>query len=145
LLIHKENPFRERQQHMENIIQAKASIGEIAYSTELDLGGHTFLADEPLEVGGQNKGPTPSRLLCASLASCIAITLRMYADRKKWNPGKIDVRVSLDRSGETPEFTIGLQYEHKMAKEELDRLRIIAGKCPVHKLLHAGNAFRYTD
>lgn len=130
---------------MENIIQAKASIGETAYSTELDLNGHSLVADEPLDAGGQNSGPTPSRLLCASLASCIAITLRMYADRKKWNPGKINVQVTLDRSGEIPEFTIGLHYENKLATEEIDRLRLIAGKCPVHKLLHAGNSFRYTD
>lgn len=130
---------------MENIVTARAKTGVTPYRTNLTTGTHTFIADEPENAGGTDLGPTPSQLLCAALASCIGITLRMYVNRKEWNTGEITVDVTLDRSGETPDFAIRLSYENELEEDQLKRLKVIAGKCPVHKLLHSANHFSYPE
>ena len=57
-----------------------------AHEVEIE-GGHTLLVDEPARVGGTDTGPSPGRLLAASLAACTAITIEMYAERKGWEIG----------------------------------------------------------
>src|ERR1700761_8468587 len=76
----------------------KASIGRAAYPTTIEAGRHTLTADEPTTSGGQDSGPTPSDLLAAALASCTAITLRMYADRKQWPLEAVQVTVDSKRA-----------------------------------------------
>ena len=49
--------------------------------------------DEPEDKGGTDAGPDPPELLALSLASCTAITLEMYADRKGWDLGEVEVEV----------------------------------------------------
>ena len=61
-----------------------ASVGPSGYRTEITAGPHRFLADEPVPLGGTGTGPTPYELLLGALGSCMAMTLRMYADRKRW-------------------------------------------------------------
>ncbi|MBA4144220.1 MAG: osmotically inducible protein C, partial [Cytophaga sp.] len=61
---------------------ASARIGRANYKTEITLGTHTLYADELKDHGGQDEGPEPPEYLNVALASCTAITLRMYADRK---------------------------------------------------------------
>ena len=73
--------------------EAKNS-GEI-YTTKLLTDNREFIADEPLIYGGADKGATPAQYLCMSLASCKAITLRMYVNRKKWKIDEIKVNVSM--------------------------------------------------
>lgn len=130
---------------MQEIIRVSAVTGTQPYLTSVQTEKHIVLADEPASDGGADAGPTPSQLLCSALASCIGITLRMYAGRKNWELGDISVGVELDRSGETPVFSIRLDYSKEPDTETRDRLRMIAGKCPVHKLLHHGNDFRYLN
>ena len=76
-------------------IAVTASIGREHYKTELVFGEERFLADEDKENGGQGFGPNPSAFLASALASCTAITLRMYADRKGFDVEKIEVWVTL--------------------------------------------------
>ncbi|KRP13380.1 MAG: hypothetical protein ABR95_12825 [Sphingobacteriales bacterium BACL12 MAG-120813-bin55] len=128
---------------MEQIIKVSAVTGTEPYATRVTAANHQLVLDEPATSGGKDLGATPSQTLCAALASCIGITLRMYANRKEWDTGDIAVEVELDRSGTTPVFTIGLSYSKPLSQEMVDRLQVIAGKCPVHKLLHHGNTFRY--
>ena len=64
--------------------------------------GHEFASDEPERRGGTNTGPAPFDLMLGSLGACTAITLRMYADRKQWNLGAIDVKLRLTKEGEEP-------------------------------------------
>jgi putative redox protein len=74
-----------------------AIIGTDHYRTELIASGKTIFADEPEELGGGDTGPAPGEFLMISLASCTAITLRMYADRKKWDVSKIKVEVASEK------------------------------------------------
>ena len=84
---------------MENCVTAPCAsveIGRDHYRTVVTADGHTIISDEPLELGGTNEGMNSSMLLLASLGSCTAITLRMYADRKKWPLEKVRIELSMD-------------------------------------------------
>ena len=61
------------------------------FSHRLDIRNHQLTADEPMEQGGDDDGPSPQELLAASLASCTAVTVEMYAKRKGWDLGPVEV------------------------------------------------------
>jgi putative redox protein len=110
-----------------------------AHDVEIE-GGHEVRVDEPAAEGGADTGPSPTRLLAASLAGCIAITVEMYAGRKGWDLGKVEVDVEVGYDGPVPtSFDVGLKLPAELDSEQRRRLLVIATKCPVHKVL-AGEA-----
>ena len=110
-----------------------------AHDVELD-GVHDLRVDEPAEAGGSDTGPRPTELLGASLAGCIAITIEMYAKRKGWDVGPIEVDVEMGYEGPVPtSFEVGVKLPGDLDEEQRRRLLVVAGKCPVHKVL-AGEA-----
>jgi putative redox protein len=110
------------------------------YAHDVELEGHDLRVDEPPEAGGADTGPRPTQLLGASLAGCIAITVEMYANRKGWDVGPVEVEVEMSYEGPVPtSFEVGLRLPGHLDAEQKRRLLIIATKCPVHKVL-AGEA-----
>lgn len=110
-----------------------------AHDVELD-GTHDLRLDEPPEAGGTDTGPRPTELLGASLAGCIAITVEMYARRKGWDVGAVEVDVEMGYDGPVPtSFEVGLKLPAELDDEQRRRLLVIATRCPVHKVL-AGEA-----
>lgn len=110
-----------------------------AHEVELD-GRHDLRVDEPPAAGGTDTGPRPTELLGASLAGCIAITVEMYAERKDWNVGAVEVDVEIAYDGPVPSsFEVGVKLAGELDDEQRRRLLVIATKCPVHKVL-AGEA-----
>jgi len=110
------------------------------YAHEVELEGHDLRVDEPPDHGGTDTGPRPTQLLGASLAGCIAITVEMYADRKGWDIGPVEVDVEMSYEGPVPtNFEVGLKLPSDLDAEQKRRLLVIATKCPVHKVL-AGEA-----
>jgi putative redox protein len=110
------------------------------YAHDVEVDGHTLRVDEPPEAGGEDSGPRPTTLLGASLAGCIAITVEMYARRKGWDVGQVEVDVELAYDGVVPtDFEVGLKLPAHLDEEQKRRLLVIATKCPVHKVL-AGEA-----
>jgi putative redox protein len=106
------------------------------FTHDLEVDGHTLVIDEPEETGGGGLGPRPTHVLGAALAACTAITVEMYAKRKEWNLGTVEVDVDIDYDGPVPaRFTLTLKVECELDDEQLERLRVIAGKCPVHRAL----------
>ncbi|HWI71817.1 MAG TPA: OsmC family protein, partial [Baekduia sp.] len=93
--------------------------------------------DEPTEKGGEDTGPSPQEMLAASLAACTAITMEMYAKRKGWDVG--DVEVACDYTpaerGCPTRFNLVMRFPDSMSDEQVERLRVIAAKCPVHRTL----------
>jgi putative redox protein len=112
-----------------------ASIASNHYSVKLQNGRQEFAADEPIEKGGTDTGPAPDEILEASLASCTAITLRMYADRKEWKLTEIDVTVRLERVDNKTIFTRSIKLEGDIDATQRERLLQIAKACPVSKTL----------
>ncbi len=108
---------------------------------EIDLeGGHELVVDEPADRGGTDTGPRPTQLLAASLAGCTAITIEMYADRKGWDVGRLEVDVEMGYEGHVPNsFAVAISLPGELSEEQRRRLLVIATKCPVHKVL-AGEA-----
>jgi len=110
-----------------------------AHDVELD-GSHDLRVDEPAGRGGTDTGPRPTELLGASLAGCIAITVEMYAERKGWDVGAVEVDVEVGYEGHVPvSFEVGLKLPAELDAEQRRRLLVVATKCPVHKVL-AGEA-----
>jgi putative redox protein len=107
------------------------------FAHEVDIeGGHTLVVDEPPEAGGTDTGPRPTQLLAASLAGCTAITVEMYANRKGWEVGPIEVDVDVVYDGPVPSiFAVALKLPRELSDEQGARLLVIAARCPVHKVL----------
>ncbi len=112
-----------------------ASISSTQYNVKLQNGRHEFSADEPKEAGGADTAPSPDELLEASLASCTAITLRMYANRKQWPVAGIQVTVSLARANDKTVFKRSISINGDINEEQRERLLEIAKACPVSKTL----------
>jgi putative redox protein len=117
------------------------------YTHDVEIqGGHTVVLDEPIADGGANEGPSPTRTLAAALAACTAITAEMYANRKGWDLGALEVEVDISYDGPTPNaFDVTLHCPADLDDEQLDRLLRVAGKCPVHRLLAQQTTVKITD
>jgi putative redox protein len=98
---------------------------------------HQLTVDERTEAGGGDAGPDPQELLAASLASCTAITMEMYAVRKGWEIGEVEVGVEYTPAerGCPTRFELVVRIPQDLPAEQAERLRVIAAKCPVHRTL----------
>jgi len=107
------------------------------YRHEIAIRNHGLSADEPTEHGGQDAAPSPQELLAASLASCTAITMEMYAQRKGWELPDIEVLVDYQPAerGCPTRFELVVKLPADLPDEQVERLRTIAAKCPVHRTL----------
>ncbi|GAA4000309.1 hypothetical protein GCM10022408_09210 [Hymenobacter fastidiosus] len=122
-------------------------VGPEALVADVQAGRHTYFVDEPVPVGGQDRGPTPYDLLLSALGACTAITLRLYATQKKWPLEGIEVRLSHQRvhaqdceqceqSGQMlEEVRKELRLIGPLSDEQRQRLEAISQKCPVQKTL----------
>lgn len=117
----------------------QAGIGHEHFVTRISMRGHLLVADEPLDNGGKDSGPTPTELILSGLAACTASTLRMYADRKDWELDRIDVELGIDiektGTGQISRINSTIKLSGNLDPEQKARLLEIAGKCPVHRLL----------
>jgi putative redox protein len=105
---------------------------------------HQVVVDEPFEAGGDDTAPDPRELLAVSLASCTAITIEMYAARKGWDIGHVEVDVEYapaDRGCPT-RFELVMRLPDDLPDEQVEKLRVIAAKCPVHRALEGEVAFQ---
>lgn len=98
---------------------------------------HELTVDELREHDGNDEGPSPQELLAASLASCTAITMEMYAKRKGWDLGQVEVSVDYTPAerGCPTKFKLELKLPKQSTPEQRERLQVIAAKCPVHRTL----------
>ncbi len=119
-------------------ITAITELDKSRFKTKVFAGGHLIYADEPTELGGTDEGMNPGALLLASLGSCTAITIRMYADRKEIPLESIKIALAICKEEEmSKETTIAVKIEFTgdLTTEQRERLMVIADKCPIHKLL----------
>jgi putative redox protein len=107
------------------------------FTHDIEVGKHRLTADEPEDHGGQDEGPSPQELLAASLASCTAITMEMYAKRKGWNVDgmEVDCDYTPAERGCATNFKLVMRMPAHLSEEQVERLRVIAAKCPVHRTL----------
>ena len=110
---------------------------------DVDIRRHRIVTDEPRDAGGGDEGPSPQELLAASLASCTAITMEMYAKRKGWNVDGLAVEVDYTPAerGCPTRFDMVMTMPKHLSDEQIDKLRVIANRCPVHRTLEGEVAF----
>ncbi len=114
-----------------------AAVRREGYMHELTMGRHAITVDEPVENGGEDRGPSPIRLLAGSLAACTATTVELYADRKGWDVGELEVSVEVEGSlvrGDAAYHVI-VDLPGDLSDEQCRRILTIAGKCPVDKAI----------
>ncbi|MEJ7818450.1 MAG: OsmC family protein [Thermoleophilaceae bacterium] len=114
---------------------ARRSGGTLKHHVE--IGSHRLTADEPQDQGGSDAGPNPEELLAASLASCSAITMEMYANRKGWDIGDVVVDVDYEpaQRGSPTKFTVDVKLPKELPEDQREKLMQIVTKCPVHRTL----------
>ena len=111
--------------------------GDNGFRHTVSVRGHELIADERKESGGQDSGPDPQEMLAVSLSSCTAITVEMYAKRKGWNIGEVEVEVDYEpaQRGSPTKFHMTTRMPKELPQEQRERLMQIAAKCPVHRTL----------
>jgi uncharacterized OsmC-like protein len=122
-----------------------SSVGYL--KQEISAGKHKLIADEPREAGGTDEGPNPYDLLLAALGSCTAMTLQLYAERKKWPLEKVEVSLTHNRihaadcedcqskDGKITRIERFISLTGELTEDQKARLLEIAQRCPVHKTL----------
>jgi putative redox protein len=118
------------------------------FTTQMKVGSHYMLADEPTSYGGNNFGPSPYELVSAGLSACTVMTIQMYTKRKGWVVETIEVHTSYSKthaedcencketSAKIDTFTRDIKLQGDLDEKQIARILQIADKCPVHKTLH---------
>lgn len=128
------------------MVQASIRLDE-GFKTFIAAGSHTLIVDEPVNDGGTDAGPSAKEMLVGSLGACVAVTVKMYAQRKGWNLDGIEIAVNMEKikaadypaySGSEEfvnEFRLKIAFKGDLTEQQRARLLEIAGKCPVHRIL----------
>jgi putative redox protein len=142
----KKDPFRSKGAAQRSNLESMRAIAtrKGKYEHEVRVREHRLTADEPEDIGGRDLGPSPEELLAASLASCTAITMEMYAERKGWDLSGLEVDcdyVPAERGCPTT-FNLVMRMPEHLSAGQVERLEIIAAKCPIHRTLEGEVAFK---
>jgi putative redox protein len=107
------------------------------FTHEVAVRNHRLVIDESRKEGGDDDGPSPQELLAASLASCTAVTIEMYAKHKGWDLGPVEVKCDYTPAerGCPTKFNLVMRVPRGLSDEQMRRLQVIAAKCPVHRTL----------
>ena len=141
------------EEKQEKSIQSKSKVAVLtsdeSYTTQIKAGKHHLLADEPEDVGGDDRGPTPYDLMSSALGACTSMTLQMYAKRKKWDLKEVIVHLNHDKDyaedcvnseksgAKIDQFERRIELKGDLDDGQKQKLLEIADKCPVHKTLHS--------
>ena len=124
---------------------ARATRIDDGLAHEVDVNDrHILVTDEPVSLGGSDLGPAPHELLPAALASCIATTIAMYAQRRDLRLGEITVEVDYDSESSPRRFEIRVEVSGELSEEQRQRLDRVASACPLRRALEAGFVFDET-
>lgn len=118
---------------------SKVTLTNRNYLAEAKMRNHFAVIDEPVSKGGDDNGPTPVEYLLTAIGGCVSITLRMYAQRKKWDVGEVTVNViqkeESTKEGIKKTLVEEIFFEKEITEEQRIKLLEIAGKCPVAKMV----------
>ncbi|WP_204344012.1 bifunctional alpha/beta hydrolase/OsmC family protein [Psychroserpens algicola] len=128
---------------------AHLDLKENHFTTTIQTAKHSFIADEPSSVGGDDFGPSPYDFLSAGLAACTVMTLKLYAERKQWDLQEVyayityskkhsdDLMLDLEKPTRLDHLSKKLTFIGNLDESQKQRLKEIASKCPVHKTLQS--------
>lgn len=132
---------------LKDTLHANGTLGSENYLVEIKTTNHTVMVDEPKSIGGADRYPNPAQYLLSALASCTAVTIKMYANNKGWDIGTINVDVKLQEvlsSGKPSKKIVKtVQFENPISDSQVNRLLTIGSKCPISKLLEQPVAMEF--
>ena len=124
---------------MKDTLHVNGWLGADNYLMEIKTTSHTVMIDEPESVGGGDLHPNPPQYLLSALASCTAITIKMYANNKGWEVGNIDIDVKMkvvqSKGKSIKKIIKAVKFEKSIDESQVQRLLQIGSKCPISKLL----------
>jgi len=132
------------------------NLTEDHFTTNIQSKNHSMIADEPASIGGDDFGPSPYEYLNAGLIACTAMTLKMYAERKKWDLQEVfvyvthskkhsdDLGLDLEKPSYLDHITKKIKLVGDLDDKQKARLKDISSRCPVHKTLSSGVIFNTT-
>ncbi|WP_282787244.1 OsmC family protein [Flavobacterium croceum] len=125
---------------MENLLDKNitAFIGSQKYLCTVTWRNGILIMDEPNSIGGKDLGPDPYSTLLASLAGCTLSTLKMYIDRKGWQIPEINISLNFTQNNSEEIETVitrEISFPQQVTEKQQERLKVIAEKCPVSKIL----------
>jgi putative redox protein len=138
----KGRPMSGNRNH--TVATAAATTEDRPYGVRIDAGGHPLRSDEPVNRGGGDTGPAPFELLLSGLGACTAITLQMYAGRKKWPLSGVDVDLRYIVEDKRTRWIDRSITVHGVDEEQRAKLAEIAEKTPVTKAIRGGTEIRTT-
>ena len=142
-----ETEIKEDEKSLTSDYKVAVQTSKESLSTEIKAGRHHLTADEPIDLGGEDSGPTPYDLLSAALGACTSMTLQMYAKHKKWNLEEVTVHVDHEKkhskdalkegenSAKLDHFSRKVQLKGDLDQGQRERLLEIANRCPVKRTL----------
>jgi uncharacterized OsmC-like protein/pimeloyl-ACP methyl ester carboxylesterase len=128
---------------------AHLNLKEDNFTTSIQTSKHSFIADEPASIGGDDFGPSPYDLLSAGLAACTVMTLKLYAERKKWDLQEVyayvtyskkhsdDLMIDVEKPSQFDHLSKRLKFVGNLDEKQKQRLKEIASRCPVHRTLQS--------
>ena len=124
---------------MASKVSSKTILTTSNYFAEATMRNYKAAIDVPINKGGNNNGPTPVEYLLTAIGSCVAITIRMYAERKNWDIGEVTVNViqqeELTSEGIKKTLIEEISFENEITETQRVKLLEMAGKCPVAKMV----------
>jgi putative redox protein len=140
------NGSAERERGRPNRIDAMRSViiesGASGYVQKVAIGPHRLTADEAATAGGGDEGPNPPELLLAALGTCKGMTVRMYAERKRWPLRGVRIDLGRSRPEGAEQIDVTISFVGDLSEEQRRRLLEIAEHCPVHRMLTSAVAIR---
>lgn len=120
------------------MVEIKSTTGKEDHEVIITSGsGHTIISDEPIDVGGKNKGMSPSELLISALTACTTATIQMYVNLKGWKLNAIHIHIKWEKESAKDLGSIHreIELEGDLSEEQRERILRVANKCPIHRVL----------
>ena len=120
-------------------VTSKTVLSTNGYKAKATSRCHNLNMDRSVDEGGEDSAATPVEYLLAAIGGCVSMTLRVFANHKKWDLGEITVNViqkkKLTVEGVITYVVEEISFEKEISSEQKVKLLAMAEKCPVAQLL----------
>ena len=127
-----------QETNLPKIMTAKNTPGPIL--TRLKIRGHEFFCDEEPLYDGNDDAPDPYDFVLAGVAGCTSFSLRLFAQKKGWEIGDIDMTLTYDFIDGEDVVKKEISFSNDLTEEQRKVLLRVA-HCGTEKMLERGMKF----
>jgi uncharacterized OsmC-like protein len=102
---------------------------------EIDVRGNRVIVDQPIGAGGSDKGPTPTKLFVAGLASCLAFYTERFLRRHSLPVEGLEVQCEFamdPRAARVASVQLGVVVPAFLNQRHRQALLAVVDHCTVH-------------